>query len=384
MSDNAVFIYSNQFLKYKFKEDHPFNQLRIDITLDLLRKMNAIHPSQIVSPRIATDEEIALIHDPEYINIVKQAGQGKLTKEETLIYGIGTEDTPIFANMHEASSLVVGGTLSAVESVMENKSLHALNIGGGLHHGFRKKASGFCIYNDTAIAIKYIIEKYKKRVLYIDTDGHHGDGVQHAFYDTNKVCTVSIHETGRYLFPGTGHINERGEGQGFGYSFNIPIDAYTEDDSYIEIYRKSITEIAKYYKPDVIVSQNGADSHFYDPLTHLYASIDIYKYIPKLAHEIAHKYCEGRWIAVGGGGYDIWRVVPRAWALIWMEMNDRANEATGNLPDEWINKWQKISPLKISDKWEDDDNLYENIPRKKEIIEINNITLNRALSILYL
>ncbi len=383
MYDNAVFVYSDEFLKYKFKENHPFNQIRIQITLDLLKKMNAINPSQIISPRVATDEEIALIHDPEYINKVKQAGHGRLTKEETLRYGIGTEDTPIFEDMHETSALLVGGTLTAVESVMENKSLHALNIGGGLHHGFRKKASGFCIYNDTAIAIKYIIEKYNKRVLYIDTDGHHGDGVQDAFYDNNKVCTVSIHETGRYLFPGTGYINERGEGQGFGYSFNIPIDAYTEDESYIDVYRKSITEIAKYYKPDIIVSQNGADAHFYDPLTHLNASIEIYKYIPKLAHEIAHEYCDGKWIAVGGGGYDIWRVVPRAWALIWLEMNNMADKAVGKLPEEWINKWQKISPLLIPEKWEDDENLYEKVPRKNEITEINNITLNRALSILY-
>lgn len=383
MNNNAVFVYSNQLLRYKFREDHPFNQFRVEITLDLLKKLGAIDSSQFLIPRIATDEEIALIHDPEYINVVKLAGQGKLEENDTLTYGIGTEDTPIFADMHEASALVVGGTLQAVESVMDNKSVHALNIGGGLHHGFRKKASGFCIYNDSAIAIKYIIEKYKKRVLYIDTDAHHGDGVQWAFYDTNQVCTVSIHETGRYLFPGTGNINERGEGQGFGYSFNIPVDAYTEDESYINIYKTAISEIARYYKPDVIVSQNGADSHYYDPLTHLCCTTKIYKYIPKLAHEIAHKYCEGKWIAVGGGGYDIWRVVPRAWSMIWLEMNDRANDAIGNLPEEWIKKWKDKSPVELPNKWEDDENLFEKIPRKNEIMEINNLTLNRALSVLY-
>lgn len=383
MYDNSVFVYSEDFLKYKFKENHPFNQIRVQITLDLLRKMNAIDSSQIILPRIATDEEIALIHDPEYINIVKLAGQGKLAVEDTLMYGIGSEDTPIFTNMHEASALLVGGTLTAVESVMENKSLHALNIGGGLHHGFRKKASGFCIYNDTAIAIKYITKKYNKRVLYIDTDGHHGDGVQDAFYDNNMVCTLSIHETGRYLFPGTGHINERGEGKGFGYTFNVPLDAFTEDESYMDTYKKAVTEIADYFKPDVIVSQNGADSHFYDPLTHLNTSIETFKYIPKVAHEIAHKYCDGKWIAVGGGGYDIWRVVPRAWALIWLEMNNIADKATGNMPKEWLDRWQSLSPLLIPDKWEDGEGLYEKVPRKSEITEINNITLNRALSILY-
>ncbi|MGD9678776.1 MAG: acetoin utilization protein AcuC [Vulcanibacillus sp.] len=384
MKNNAVFIYSSQLLKYKFKEDHPFNQLRIKITMDLLKKMNALDPSQIVLPRIASDEEIALIHDQEYIDVVYLAGQGKLSEKETLNYGIGTEDTPIFENMHEASAIVVGGTLKAVETVLENKSLHALNIGGGLHHGFRNRASGFCIYNDSAIAIKYITEKYKKRVLYIDTDAHHGDGVQAAFYDTNQVCTVSIHETGRYLFPGTGGVNERGEGKGFGYSFNIPIDAFTEDDSYISIYKTAISEIARYYKPDVIVSQNGADAHYYDPLTHLYCTTKLYKYIPKLAHQIAHEYCEGRWIAVGGGGYDIWRVVPRTWSMLWLEMNDRANEATGKLPEDWIENWKDKSPLLLPRKWEDDKNLIEEIPRKKEIMEINKLVMNRALSIIYI
>ncbi len=383
MCEGASFIYSDQFLSYKFRENHPFNQIRIQITLDLLNKMKAINPKQIISPRKATDEEIALIHDPSYIEIVKRAGAGELTPEETMPYGIGSEDTPIFENMHEISALVVGGTLTAVESVMEGGFCQSLNIGGGLHHGFRNKASGFCIYNDSAIAIKYLVDKYNLRVLYIDTDGHHGDGVQDAFYDSSQVCTLSIHETGRYLFPGTGNVNERGNGAGYGYAFNVPIDAFTEDESFISVYEKAATEIAEYFKPDIIVSQNGADSHFFDPLTHLNTSIETFRVIPRIAKELAHKYCNNRWIAVGGGGYDIWRVVPRAWSLIWLEMTGQAQLATGKLPADWIKAWQEYSPLILPELWEDNKDLYQAVPRKEEIEEINKITLNRALSILY-
>lgn len=383
MCEGASFIYSDKFLSYKLRENHPFNQVRVKITLDLLKKMNAITDEQIIEPRMATDEEIALIHTPEYINIVKQAGAGEIGVEETIAYGIGSEDTPIFEDMHNISALIVGGTLTAVESVMENGFCHSLNIGGGLHHGFSDKASGFCIYNDSAIAIQYLISKYNLRVLYIDTDGHHGDGVQDAFYDSKQVCTLSIHETGRYLFPGTGHVNERGTASGYGYTFNIPIDAFTEDESFIRIYEKAATEIAEYFKPDIIVTQNGVDSHFLDPLTHLNTSIESFRVIPRLARELANKYCGGKWIAVGGGGYDIWRVVPRAWSLIWLEMNDLSHLAKGRLPTEWVKTWQDYSPVILPEFWEDNKELIPKVPRKSEINEFNDITLERALSILY-
>lgn len=155
-------------------------------------------------------------------------------------------------------------------------------------------------------------KKYGARVLYVDTDAHHGDGVQWAFYEESDVCTLSIHETGRYLFPGTGSVNEKGQGQGFGFSINVPVDAFTEDESFLEVYETSFREVIEFFKPDVILTQNGADAHYLDPLTHLSSTIRIFKEIPRIAHKLAHEYCEGRWIAVGGGGYDIWRVVPRA------------------------------------------------------------------------
>ncbi|MFJ7727246.1 acetoin utilization protein AcuC [Neobacillus sp. NPDC097160] len=378
MRDRCSFIFSEELLNYKFSSHHPFNQFRLKLTVDLLKNMNALDPGQVIPPKMASDEELALIHDRSYIEAVKKAGHGQLPEEIAENYGLGTEDTPIFPNMHEASSLLVGGALTAVDQVMTGKTLHALHLGGGLHHGFRGKASGFCIYNDSSVAIKYLQEKYNARVLYVDTDAHHGDGVQWSFYDDPNVCTLSIHETGRYLFPGTGNINERGQGRGYGYSFNIPVDAFTEDESWLHAYTHSIKEVAAFFKPDVILTQNGADSHYFDPLTHLSATMKIYRQIPKLAHEIAHQYCNGKWIAVGGGGYDIWRVVPRAWALIWLEMTENTN-CYGSLPESWLNQWQKESPVELPKEWDDPDDLYTPIPRKAEITEKNLLTLEKAL-----
>ncbi|WP_026582528.1 acetoin utilization protein AcuC [Bacillus sp. J33] len=378
MTHDSVFVYSEELLNYKFSKNHPFNQLRLKLTLDLLKKMNAIKDQQIIPPRSASEEELYLIHDPNYVNAVKLAGHGQLPEDVGENYGLGTEDTPIFPNMHEASSLLVGGTLSAVDAVMSGQAKHALHLGGGLHHGFRGKASGFCIYNDSSVAIKYIQEKYHARVLYVDTDAHHGDGVQWSFYDDPDVCTLSIHETGRYLFPGTGNVNERGQGKGYGFSFNIPVDAFTEDDSWLHAYRTALREVAEFFKPDVILTQNGADSHYLDPLTHLSSTMKIYREIPKLAHEIAHEYCDGKWIAVGGGGYDIWRVVPRAWAMIWLEMTENSN-SYGNLPLEWINTWKKHAPVPLPLEWDDPEDLYPPIPRKNEITEKNAQTVDKVL-----
>jgi acetoin utilization protein AcuC len=378
MTSDSIFIYSDDLLSYKFNSHHPFNQFRLKLTLDLLKKHGAIEDRFIIPPKMATDEQLALIHDVSYIQAVKQAGNGNLAQEIAENYGLGTEDTPIFPGMHEASSFLVGGTLTAVDYVMTGKAKHALHLGGGLHHGFRGRASGFCIYNDSSVAIKYLQEKYQARVLYVDTDAHHGDGVQWSFYDDPSVCTLSIHETGRYLFPGTGNITERGQGKGYGYSFNVPLDAFTEDESWLYSYETSLREVAAFFKPDIILTQNGADAHYHDPLTHLSTSMKIYREIPKIAHEIAHTYCDGRWIAVGGGGYDIWRVVPRAWSYIWLEMTENSN-CSGSLPVSWVKEWQQKAPVSLPTTWEDPADLYPPIPRKSEITEKNLQTVERAL-----
>ncbi|ADU31511.1 acetoin utilization protein AcuC [Evansella cellulosilytica] len=383
MNREAAFIYSPQQLSYKFSEHHPFNQKRLTLTKDLLEKLHALNPNDIYPARKATDEELSLIHEEDFITAVKGASMGEFRSSYAMTYGIGTEDTPVFPYMHDAAAWLVGGTLAAVDLVFEQGFKHAINLGGGLHHGFRGKASGFCIYNDSSIAIEYMRKKYDAKVLYVDTDAHHGDGVQWAFYDDPNVCTLSFHESGRFLFPGSGHVNEFGHGEGYGYSFNVPFEAFTEDSSFLSAYESVMREVIAYFKPDIILTQNGADAHYYDPLTHLCGTLRLYQEIPKLAHSLAHEYCNGKWIAVGGGGYDIWRVVPRAWAAIWLEMSNQTNLLKNPIPNNWIDTWQKESPHPLPLYWDDPSNMYPPIPRKTEIEKKNRRTAAKVLHPIY-
>ncbi|ADH98791.1 acetoin utilization protein AcuC [Salisediminibacterium selenitireducens] len=382
MTDDHVFIYSPEQLKYRFHQEHPFNQKRLSITKDLLIKLGALDEDRIVPAREASIEELLLVHDEDYIQAVLNASEGQVRSSYRTAFGIGTDDTPAFTDMHQAAAWLVGGTLEAVDQVFEKGHKHALNLGGGLHHGFKGKASGFCIYNDSSIAIEYIRRKYGARVLYVDTDAHHGDGVQWAFYNDSDVCTFSVHESGRFLFPGTGNVNERGHGDGYGTSFNIPVEAFTEDESFLHVYKEAMRSIVDHFKPDVILTQNGADAHYYDPLTHLCGTMSLYHEIPRIAHELAHEYCDGRWIAVGGGGYDIWRVVPRAWSLVWLEMSNQRGLLKKGIPGDWLNAWQEESPVSLPEGWYDRTDMYPDIPRKKEIEQKNQRTLDNSLKVI--
>ncbi|HLQ72446.1 MAG TPA: acetoin utilization protein AcuC [Bacillota bacterium] len=378
MKHKTAFVYGDALLSYHFHVDHPFNQDRVLLTKELLEETDTLKSTDIISPRKATDDEIELFHDPTYVEAVKKAEKGQLTEAQGLEFGLGTEDTPFFPHMHDAACWLVGGTLTAVDAIIDNKTDHALNLGGGLHHAFKRRASGFCIYNDAAVAITYIRKKYHLKVLYVDTDAHHGDGVQWAFYDDPNVCTFSIHETGRYLFPGTGNIHERGIKEGHGHAFNIPIDAFTEDESFLHVYETAFRQIAAFFKPDIIITQNGADAHAYDPLTHLNLSMKSYEEIPLLARELAYEYCNGKWIALGGGGYDMWRVAPRAWAQVWNVMK-LGHPIHGKIPETWLSKWQMESPVSLPQNWQDDRAHFPVIPRKEAIEEKNTQLLHHAL-----
>lgn len=377
MSRQSRLIYSPDYTDYYFHDDHPFNQRRLLLTYDMMQAYQLLADGDILSPRLATDTELELVHDPRYIQFVRDQGHQSEVLPLAASYGLGTEDVPCFPNMHEASSLIVGGTLQAVDVVMNKQADHAFNPAGGLHHAFRGRASGFCIYNDCSVAIAYMRKHWDARILYIDTDAHHGDGVQWAFYDDPNVLTVSLHETGKYLFPGTGNTTERGDGNGYGFSVNIPLDAFTEDPSFLDIYTELIPKLVRGFKPDVILTQNGCDAHAYDPLTHLSCSMKIYQQIPRLAHQLAHTYCDGRWIAVGGGGYDIWRVVPRAWTLLWSEMSDQQLPDEAKVPEVWRKKWQSHSELPLPHSLFDEP--FPPIPRRDEITQKNRVTLERAL-----
>ncbi|KAB8138341.1 acetoin utilization protein AcuC [Gracilibacillus oryzae] len=373
----TAFVYSDQFLQYSFHENHPFNQKRILLTKDLLYTHDALSEDDIIEPDTISPTILELVHTKEYINVIKQASElSEIDNPEK--YGIGTADTPAFKGMFHAAMSLVEGTIKACELVANHDVIHALNLGGGLHHGFPDRAAGFCIFNDIAIGIKYLQQNYNFKILYIDTDAHHGDGVQHLFYNDSNVCTVSFHETGRYLYPGTGKVNERGIKEGFGYSFNFPLDAFTEDDSYLDTFHQGMDEICEFFRPDIIISQHGVDSHFLDPLTHMHCTCRIFEEIPKKIHQLAHQYCQGKWVALGGGGYDIWRVVPRAWAQLWQILNN--NEPfTGSINQEWHRLWQSKAPCPLPDSWSDPVSQYKSIPRRKEITDYNNEILEQVL-----
>ncbi|MCT4792226.1 MULTISPECIES: acetoin utilization protein AcuC [Exiguobacterium] len=372
-----AYLYSPEEAAYRFSDSHPFNPIRLELTLSLLEATGALETVDCIVPRPATDEELSLIHDADYIQAVKLAGHGELSPMKAQMYGLGTEDTPLFDRMHESAALLVGGTIEACELVLSGQYRRTFHIGGGLHHGFRGRASGFCIYNDTAVAMAAMIQKYDCRILYVDTDAHHGDGVQWAFYNRADVMTLSLHETGRYLFPGTGMVTERGAEEGYGWSWNVPFDAFTEDASFLQAYRTVLFEACELFKPDLIITQNGADAHALDPLTHLSLTMESYEQIPQIAVEAADRYTDGRIVALGGGGYDWYRVVPRAWSQVFAALTNQS-PFHGNLPEEWIQRWQKESPT-VPVTWADPVPLYPMIPRRPEIEEKNWETVKRLL-----
>ncbi|USB34579.1 acetoin utilization protein AcuC [Paenibacillus sp. YPG26] len=388
MSGKVKFVHHDKDLSYHFHDNHPFHPIRLELTLDLLTEVGALPEDSKIASMQAQEEDLLRAHSLDYIKAaqalsIENPAAEWVSKAEQ--YGLLDEDTPFFAGMHEASSYIAGGTLTAVEAVMSGSAAHALHLGGGLHHALFAKAAGFCVYNDAAVAISYAREKYNARVLYIDTDVHHGDGVQWSFYSDPDVCTYSIHETGKYLFPGTGFANERGEHLGYGYTVNLPLQPYTEDDSWMECFTSSLRRVAAYFKPDLIISQHGCDAHATDPLSHMHCSMRIYDQMPELIHELAHTYCGGKWVAIGGGGYDIWKVVPRAWSLLWLEMCDHPlkkmlkNRPLTPLPDGWIHRWQSQAPVRLPSEWLDDLSRWEAMPRRDEITAKNRETLAVAL-----
>jgi acetoin utilization protein AcuC len=382
-----AFILHPLSTSYAFNPDHPFDPIRLHLSIDLLVRSNALERSHIISPELATKDQLTLVHLPAFVDAVELLSKESIITDEAKLeqYGLHTEDTPHFLNMHDIASAVVGGTLHAVEMVMRGETEHAMHMAGGLHHAMKEKASGFCIYNDAAVAIAHAKQKYNARVLYIDTDVHHGDGVQWIFYDDPDVCTFSIHETGKYLYPGTGFVYERGDGDGFGTSINIPVEPYTEDDSWMACFEQGLRRVIAQFKPDLIVSQHGCDAHILDPLSHTACSMDIFAAMPKLIHQLAHEYCEGRWVALGGGGYDWWRVVPRAWSLVWLEMIDhpivQAIAKDGNAPvaEDWLAYWQGQAPVQLEKTWLDHKSAWAPMPRREEITNKNRETLHNAM-----
>lgn len=364
------YVYSEDLLQYRFSNEHPFNQMRLKLTTELLKDANFLKDELIVIPRIATDEELALIHQYDYIQAIRHASHGILSEHEAKKYGLNGDDTLQFKHMHRHSARIVGGALNLVDCIMDGTFINGCHLGGGLHHALPGRANGFCIYNDVAITAKYLVEKYHQRVMVIDTDAHHGDGTQWSFYTDNRIMTYSIHETGKFLFPGSGHYTERGEDIGYGYTVNVPLEPYTEDASYLEVFKETVEPLVAAFKPDIILSVHGLDIHYRDPLTHMNCTLNSLYSIPYIIQDLAKRYCNHKVLMFGGGGYNIWRVVPRAWSHVFLSLIGEPIQR-GYLPLNWINKWKLYSTVKLPKRWEDRLNDYAYIPRTKEISDKN-------------
>jgi acetoin utilization protein AcuC len=371
----TALIWDPSFTRYLFRPDHPFNPKRLELTISMIEALGLTggEDTPVVAPRPATEEDLLRVHSAEYIETVKRLSRQGADPRDGYSWGLGTDDNPIFPGMHDAAALVVGGTLRAAELVMGGEATRAFNIAGGLHHAHRDRASGFCIYSDLSAAIAWIRKEFDARVMYIDYDAHHGDGPQGFFYDDPNVLTVSLHESGRYLFPGTGFVEEMGEGEGYGYSINVPLEPFTEDESWLEIHHSLLPDLADAFRPDVIVLMNGVDGHVLDPLTHLRATTRLFQETLDIVLEIADRHCGGRVLATGGGGYDIWRVVPRAWTQIWAALSGQS--LPKSVPREWLDHWQGESPYVLPLLMTDSPEEFTPVPRRAEIEATNRRTV---------
>ncbi len=314
--DKVLLIY-DQDINYDFGKAHPMNPERIKLTYRLIESLNLLEKPEVITARApaAEEAELRLVHTQSYIEAVKEASKGKVN----WYFGLGTGDNPVFPEMHQASAKIAGASLLAARMLIEGKVSHAFNPWGGLHHALSNKASGFCIYNDAAIAIAWILKEGKK-VAYVDIDAHHGDGVQWIFYSNPNVLTISLHESGYYLFPGSGFTSEKGADEGAGFSVNIPLDPEATESDYLLAIREIVKPLIERFKPDILVTQNGCDNLKRDPLTHLQVSLKGYFEIVKELHQLAHRLTEGKILALGGGGYDTSYSVPIAWASLFADL----------------------------------------------------------------
>jgi acetoin utilization protein AcuC len=368
-------VFDDGVLGYDFGPQHPLTPRRLRTGLHLIRSLGVLDDGDMLEPREATDDELQLVHSPDYIEVVKLLSEpGQQWDPAGHSHGFGPGDNPAFAGMHNASALIAGGSLQAARGVMAGDFLHAFNPGGGLHHAMRSRASGFCVYNDLAVAIAALLREHDARVLYLDFDVHHGDGVQWLFYDEPRVMTVSFHESGRYLFPGTGDITELGEGAAKGTSVNVPMAPYTQNASWLEAVHTLVPALAERHRPDFIVSQHGCDTHTWDPLAHLALTTEAYREQADFVHQLAHAHCQGRWIVGGGGGYDFYRVVPRSWALIWLAMTGRP--APEYVPEAYRYEWQGEAPMPLPELLVDGDAEFPLLARHDTIADENRATLD--------
>ncbi|TME10706.1 MAG: acetoin utilization protein AcuC [Chloroflexi bacterium] len=325
-----LLVFGPRSTTYDFGSGHPLTPRRFGPGISLLETLGAV-PN--LAPEPASDAELEWIHDAAYLDVVKAFSREPLGPSRA---GIGPGDTPAFAGMHEASAAVAGGSLRAMEAIKRGDVVHAFHPGGGLHHAMPARASGFCVYDDPALAIARA-RRDGLRVLYVDLDVHHGDGVQAIHWSDPGVMTVSIHETGLALFPGTGFPDELGGGDAVGTKVNLPLDPGTGERGWLAALELVLPVLAEAFQPEIVVSQHGADAHAFDPLAHLRVTTTAMGTAARLVDSLAHRWAGGRWLATGGGGYDVYRVVPRAWSQVWLAANHAP--VPDAIPATWREQW---------------------------------------------
>ena len=312
----AALIWAPEFCNYRLSASHPLKPERLAATHDLLNACGAFdgENSRLIPPTPCLEADLLTAHSSEYVDVVRRLSAGERV-DSPWHWGLDTSDNPVFPDMYEASLVYVGATLAAADLVASGEVDAAFNIAGGLHHAHHDRAAGFCVFNDPAIAIARLLANHPGgcRIAYIDIDAHHGDGVQEAFYSRRDVLTISLHETGRCLFPGSGEVDELGEGDGKGYSVNVPLLPFTDDETYLWAFDQVVPPAVEHFRPDFIVAQMGVDTHYRDPLTHFEMTTHGYTRLVKSILDLAG---DRNIICVGGGGYDV-DVVARSWTLAY-------------------------------------------------------------------
>jgi acetoin utilization protein AcuC len=329
-SPRAAVVWDEALLGYDLGGRHPLDPIRLDLTIRLARSLGVLDDVQLLTPVQATDDELRTVHSEDYLSAVKQAPRGYVG------HGLGTPDNPIFYRMHEASALVAGASLLAVDEILTGRAARAVNIAGGLHHAMRDHASGFCIYNDCALAIRRLLDGGISRVAYVDIDVHHGDGVQEAFADDSRVLTISLHQHPATLFPGTGNSADIGAPGAEGSAVNVPLPPGTSDDGWLRAFHAVVPALLRAFQPEVLVTQHGADTHVEDPLANLALSVDGQRAAHHALANLADATAGGRWLALGGGGYALFRVVPRSWTHLLAALLDREIDPNTPVPADWL------------------------------------------------
>ncbi|HWE92136.1 MAG TPA: acetoin utilization protein AcuC [Pseudonocardiaceae bacterium] len=341
MGVSAQVVWDEALLKYDMGDDHPLKPVRLALTIQLASALGVLDGVRTLAPDPASDELIERIHDADYLAAVRAAGDEGAWEPG---HGLGTPDNPIFPGMHEASARVVGGSVLAADQIVTGAADRAVSIAGGLHHAMPNHAAGFCVYNDCAVAISWLLDHGVDRVAYLDVDVHHGDGVQAAFYGDPRVLTISLHQHPRTLWPGTGFPREVGAPGAEGSAVNLPLLPGTTDSQWLRAFHAVVPSLLAGFRPQVLVTQCGADSHRTDPLADLSLSVDGHRATYRVLRELALNYAGGKWLAFGGGGYDLVRVVPRSWTHLLATVLDRDIDPNTPLPADWIALAARIAP----------------------------------------